>query len=582
MIKLIKKLNKKQMFMIIPVFIFIIIQVYLDLLLPDFMSDMTKALQENNESLREILIPGGKMLLCAIGSFISAVTTGFFVSKIAASYSQNLRKEVFKSVMGFRKAEIKKFSVSSLLIRTTNDITNIQVFIAMGLQILIKVPILSAAAITKIAGKSFTWTAITGGAIFMLLILVTVIITFVLPKTKTVQKLIDKVNTISRENITGIRVIKAFNAEENRLNKFDEANSMLTDTNLYINRMMSLLNPTMMLVMSSLSVAIYLTGAYMISNSIGIKKLVLFGDMIVFSQYAVQVIMAFIMLVLIIIIYPRASVSGKRVLEVLETKTSVLEGTKNNKEKNGTIEFKNVSFKYSDAEDYTIKDLSFKVEPKQTLAIIGATASGKTSIVNLINRFYDVTSGEIIIDGQNIKDYKEKELNNKIGLVPQKAIIFGGTVRSNVTYGSLNTNEDDIYKALDIASATEFVNKLENKLDAPIASRGTNISGGQKQRLSIARAIMKNPEIFIFDDSFSALDYKTDKNVRDALKKHLDKTTIIVAQRIGTVINADQILVLEEGEMVGLGTHKELLKNCEVYKEIARSQLSEKELNYEK
>lgn len=578
MFKLIKKINKKQLIMILPVVFFISVQVYLDLSLPDYMSELTVILQSSDVLVKDILVPGGKMLGCALGSFISAIITGFFVATIASSFSQNLRSNVFSSVMGYGMSEVKKFSVSSLIVRTTNDITNVQMFIAMGLQIMIKSPIMAVSAITKIAGKNLTWSIITGGFVLLMLTVILTLVYFALPKTKVLQRLTDKLNTVARENITGVRVIKAFNAEENRVERFKDVNEELTSTNLFINKMMAILNPLMGFVMSSMTVAIYLTGVFMISKAVGMDRIDLFSNMVVFSQYSVQVVMSFVMLVMIIIIYPRASISATRINEVIETKSNIIKGKKKSTIKNGEIEFKNVSFSYPDAEEATLSNISFKANKGETVAIIGSTASGKTTLVNLINRFYDVTDGEIIIDGVNIKDYEEEFLNNKIGLVPQKAVIFSGTIKSNVLYGSKNKSKKEILKALDVASATDFVNKLDKGINSAIAARGTNISGGQRQRLSIARAILKNPEIFIFDDSFSALDYKTDAKVRKALKKHSNATKIIVAQRIGTVLNADKILVIDQGKLVGSGTHQELLKNCKIYQEIAKSQLSEKEL----
>lgn len=578
MIKLIKTLNKKQLLMIIPVVFFILCQVYLDLSLPDYMSEITVLLQSSETTVADILVPGSKMLGCALGSFASAIITVFFVASIASSFSQNIRSKVFDSVMDYGMEEVKRFSVSSLVVRTTNDITNIQNFVAMGLQIMIKSPILAVAAITKIAGKNFTWSIITGGFVVLMVSIILVLLFFAIPKTKILQKLTDKLNTVARENITGVRVIKAFNAEENRVNRFEEVNEELTKTNLFINKLMAVLNPLMGFVMSNMTVAIYLSGTFMISAAVGMDKLDLFSNMVVFSQYSVQVVMAFVMLVMIIIIYPRASVSAARILEVVETESNIIDGMKISESKKGEIEFKNVSFAYPGAEEHTLSNISFKASSGEVIAIIGATASGKTSLVNLINRFYDVTKGEVIIDGVNVRDYKEEFLNEKIGLVPQKAVIFSGTVKSNVKYGSKNKKDKDVLKALDIASATEFVENLDKGINSHIAARGTNISGGQKQRLSIARAVLKDPEILIFDDSFSALDYKTDAKVRKSLKKNSKATTIIVAQRIGTVLNADQILVIDEGNLVGIGKHKDLMKNCEIYQEIAKSQLSEREL----
>ncbi len=582
MFKLLKRISKRELLLIVPVIIFVVIQVYLDLELPDYISEMTKILQTPGSKVEDIFEPGFKMLLCALGSFVSAIITGYFVAYIAASFSQRQRKDVFYKVEDFSMAEIKKFSVSSLIVRTNNDILNIQRFVAMGLQVIIKAPILSIWAVSKIAGKSLTWSAYTGIAVLVLLVLITTIVILVLPKTKIIQKLTDKLNAITRENITGIRVIKAFNASSFQKEKFEVSNDDVTNTNIFINKAMSIMMPFMSLIMSSLSLVIYLTGAYIINDALIPDKLTLFSDMIVFSSYAVQVIMAFMMLVIIIIIYPRASVSAKRVLEVIKTDTSIKSGKYKDNKNNGEIEFVDVSFKYPDAEESVLENISFKAKKGETIAFIGGTASGKSSLVNLIPRFYDVTSGQILINGINVKEYELENLYSKFGYVPQSSVIFKGTVKSNVDYGSSEVSEDDIVKALDVAQATNFVQNMEKGIDASLASRGTNISGGQKQRVSIARAVALKPEFYIFDDSFSALDYKTDSVLRRALKKYTkDTTTLIVGQRVGTIMNADKIIVLDEGKVVGIGTHNELLKSCEIYKEIALSQLSEEELNHE-
>ncbi len=582
MFKLLKRMSKKELLLILPVILFVVIQVYLDLKLPDYISEMTKILQTPNSKVEDIFDPGLKMLLCALGSFVSAIVTGYFVAYIAASFSQRQRKDVFYKVEEFSMAEIKKFSVSSLIVRTNNDILNIQRFVAMGLQVIIKSPILSIWAVSKIAGKSLTWSAYTGIAVLVLLILITTIVILVLPKTKVIQKLTDKLNGITRENITGIRVIKAFNADKFQKDKFEESNNDVTNTNVFINKAMSIMMPFMSLIMSCLSLVIYLTGAYIINDALMNDKLTLFSDMIVFSSYAVQVIMGFMMLVIIIIIYPRAAVSAKRILEVINTEPSIKTGTYTDKKNDGLIEFNNVTFKYPDAEESVLENVSFTAKKGEIVAFIGGTASGKSSLVNLIPRFYDVSSGEILINGVNVKEYELENLYSKFGYVPQSSVIFKGTVKSNVDYGSKKVKENDILNALEVAQATSFVNSMEAGIESSLASRGTNISGGQKQRVSIARAVALKPEFYIFDDSFSALDYKTDSVLRKALKKYTkDTTTLIVGQRVGTIMNADKIIVLDEGKVVGMGKHKELLKNCEIYKEIALSQLSEKELSNE-
>ncbi len=583
MIKLMRKLSLKEVLLIIPVIAFIVLQVFLDLKLPDYITEMTQVLQMPGGEINDIFIPGGKMILCALGSFAAAIITGYFVAYIAASFSQRLRKETFHKTEGFGMEEIKKFSVSSLVVRTTNDIANIQRFVAMGLQIILKAPILSVWAVSKIAGKSFDWSIYTGIAVLILLIIVGVIIFLVFPKTKIIQKLTDKLNTIVRENITGVRVIKAFNAEKHQKDKFSKSNEDVTKTNIFINKAMAFLLPTMTLIMTSLTLVIYLSGAYLIEAAAMQDKFTLFGDMVVFSSYAVQVIISFVMLVVIIIIYPRASVSASRIEEILKEESNIKDGPHTGKEDiNGSIVFKNVTFKYPDADEALLEDISFEIKKGQMVAIIGGTASGKSSLVNLIPRFYDVTDGEILINGINIKNYNLEYLYSKMGFVSQKPVIFAGTIEENIKYGLDKLSKEDVNKAIEIAQAKEFVDKLEKREKFVLSARGTNISGGQKQRVSIARAVARDPEFFIFDDSFSALDYKTDSNLRKALKKNFkDRSMIIVAQRIGTIMNADQILVLDEGKLVGSGTHKELLKSCKVYKEIAKSQLSEKELEHE-
>ena len=582
MLKLLKNFDKKDWLIVFATLLLIVFQVWLDLKLPDYMSEITILVQTKGSSMNEILTQGGYMLLCAAGSLAAAMLVGYLTSFISATFSQKLRKQLFEKVQDFGMEEIKKFSTSSLITRTTNDITNIQMFIAMGLQMLIKAPITAVWAIFKILDKSWQWSAITGAAVIILVLMVIVLMVTVMPKFKLVQKLIDKINGLTRENLTGIRVVRAFNAEKYQQKKFDAKNDELTKMQMFNQRMMALMSPVMYLIMNLLTLSIYFIGAYLIDAANMMDKITIFGNMVVFSSYAMQVIMSFLMLAMIFIMYPRANVSAQRIREVLDTEASVIDGTYD--EDNGIrgeVEFKNVSFKYPDADEYVLKNISFKANKGDTIALIGSTGSGKSTIVNLLMRFYDVTEGEILIDGVNIKDYKEEYLHNKLGYVPQKAVMFSGSVNYNVSYGDNGKEKSKklIKEAVNVAQAKEFVEKMTNKYESDISQGGTNISGGQKQRLSIARAIAKEPEIYIFDDSFSALDYKTDYVLRKELKKYTkDATNVIVAQRIGTIINADKIIVLDSGKTVGMGTHKELLKNCEVYKEIAYSQLSKEEL----
>lgn len=582
MLKLLKDFNKKDWLIIIGALLLIVFQVWLDLKLPDYMSKITVLVQSEGSKMSEILTEGGYMILCAFGSLAAAMMVGYLTSFISATFSQKLRKQLFEKVQNFGMEEIKKFSTSSLITRTTNDITNIQMFIAMGLQMLIKAPITAVWAVFKILDKSWQWSAVTGAGVLVLIMMIVILMITVMPKFKLVQKLIDKINGLTRENLTGIRVVRAFNAENYQEEKFEAKNKELTKTQMFNQRMMAFMSPVMYLIMNLLSLSIYFIGAYLIDQANMMDKVTLFGNMVVFSSYAMQVIMSFLMLAIIFIMYPRANVSAQRVIEVLETNESIKDGTFDKKtKKTGEIEFKNVSFRYPDADEYVLENISFKANKGDTIAIIGSTGSGKSTIVNLLMRFYDVTDGEILIDGVNIKDYKGEYLHNKLGYVPQKAVMFSGTVNYNVAYGDNGKKKSDklIKEAVKVAQAENFVLKMPNKYENDIAQGGTNISGGQKQRLSIARAIAKEPEIYIFDDSFSALDYKTDYVLRTELKKYTkDATSVIVAQRIGTIINADKIIVLDSGKMVGIGTHKELLKDCDVYKEIAYSQLSKEEL----
>ncbi len=583
MTKLLKEFNKKDYFLVLICTLLIIFQVWLDLRLPDYMSEITKLVQTEGSKMSDILSQGGYMLLCALGSLISAFIVGYLTSYISATFSQKTRKTLFTKVQSFSMEEIKKFKTSSLITRTTNDITNIQMFISMGLQMLIKAPITAVWAILKILGKNYRWSIATLVAVVVMLSVIGTLMLIVLPRFKIVQKLIDNINDKTRENLTGVRVIRAFNAEKYQEDRFEEGNQKLTNTQMFNQRMMSIMSPTMYLIMNLLPLSIYVIGAGLINSAGMFDRLNLFSDMVVFSSYAMQVIMAFLMLAMIFVMYPRASVSADRIKEVLDTETKVCDGTFSSDTKlKGEVEFKNVSFKYPDADEYVLKNISFKAKKGDTLALIGSTGSGKSTIVNLIMRFYDVTEGEILIDGKNIKEYKLETLYKKIGYVPQRAVMFNGSVKYNISYGDKKVSEKDMKNAARVAQASEFIDKMPKGYDANVSSGGTNISGGQKQRLAIARAVAKDPEIFVFDDSFSALDYKTDYTLRKELKKTAkDKTNIIVAQRIGTILNADEIIVLENGFIKGCGTHAELLKKCKVYKEIALSQLSKEELENE-
>ena len=581
MLKLIKKLTKKQVLLVFISIAFVAFQVYLDLKIPDYMNEITKYVQSGG-TIKDVLKPGSYMVLCAFGSLLSSVIVGYFASYIAASFSKNLRKDIFSKIGSFGMEEIKNFSTSSLITRTTNDVTQVGMLISMGLQVIIKAPIMAIWAITKILGKSFEWTLATGCAIVVLLILILVLVLIALPKFKKIQWLTDNLNRITRENLTGIRVVRAFNAENYQQNKFDNANDELTSTYSFTAKLMALMSPVMTLIMSGLSLSIYFIGAYLIERASMMDKIGLFSDMVVFSAYAMQVVIAFMMLTMIFILYPRASVAGKRIMEILDTESSIKSGEVTSSKETGTIEFKNVSFKYPDAEEYMLENISFKVKKGQTIAFIGRTGSGKSTIINLIPRFYDATSGEVLVDGINVKEYKEESLYDKIGYVSQKAIMFRGTISENISFGKKNNKKipkENISKAINVAQAEEFISKIPERYNFKLAEGGTNLSGGQKQRLSIARAIARNPEIYIFDDSFSALDYKTDFTLRKQLKNYVkDATVLIVAQRIGTIKDADQIFLIEDGKIVGSGTHKTLIKTCPGYKEIALSQLGEEEI----
>ena len=583
MLKLLRNLTKKEWLYAIFCIILIIGQVWLELKIPDYMSEITVLVQTEGSKMSDIILNGGYMILCALGSLIFAIGAGYFAAYIASEFSKNTRKEIFDKVQNLDTEEIKAFQTSSLITRTTNDVTQIEMLIAMGLQLLVKAPITAIWAITKILNKGWQWSIITGIAVLILLGVIIILMIIVIPRFKIVQKLIDKINGIARENLTGIRVVRAFNAEKYQEKKFDKVNDKLTNLQLFNQKKFAIMMPVMYLIMYGLTLSIYFIGAGMIQNSILADKITIFGNMIVFSSYAMQVIMSFLMLAMIFMMIPRAEVSAKRINEVLDTKQKIIPGSfEGDTKEKGTVEFKNVSFKYPDADEYVLENISFKVNQGETIAFIGSTGSGKSTLINLVPRFYDATEGEVLIDGINVKDYKFEALNNKLGYIPQKAVMFAGSVNYNISYGDNGKGEKSqtkIKEAAKVAQADEFIEKMDDKYETHIAQGGTNVSGGQKQRLAIARAIARDPEIYIFDDSFSALDYKTDAVLRKELKKYTkNATSLIVAQRIGTIMNADKIVVLDSGKCVGMGTHKELLKNCEVYKQIALSQLSKEEL----
>ena len=584
MFKLLRKLDKKDISMIIVAILLIILQVFLELKIPDYMTEITRLIQTEDTVVTDVLREGGYMLACALLSLLSSIGVGYIAASVSSNFSCNLRDDIFGKVEKFSTAEIKKFQTSSLITRTTNDVSQLEMIIAMGLQAFIKAPIMAVWAITKILNKNIEWSILVAGCVLILLITVISLMIIVLPRFELVQKLIDKINGVTRENLTGIRVIRAFNAEDFQKKRFSQVNNELTKTQLFNQRCFALLNPIMNLVMNGLTLGIYFIGAYLIVQATMVDKINLFSNMIVFTSYGMQVIMSFLLLALIFMMWPRAQISAERINEILDCDLSILDGdyTGNPKEK-GTVEFKNVSFKYPDASEYLLKDISFKANKGETIAFIGSTGSGKSTLINLVPRFYDVTDGEVLVDGVDVKKYRLHALRNKIGYVSQKAFMFTASVSENVAYGDngkARPNKEAIKKAIDVACATEFVTKMAGSYDANIARGGTNVSGGQKQRLSIARAIAKDPEIYIFDDTFSALDFKTDALLRKNLKKYTDDATIlIVAQRIGTIMNADKIIVLDKGRCVGMGTHQELLRNCAVYKEIALSQLSKEELD---
>lgn len=610
MLGILKYLRKREMLFMLGTIVVTIIQVFLELKLPDYMNAITTTVITPGSPMSEIWRAGGMMLLCSFGGLVASVAVGFFCAKVATGFSMRLRSKVYDKVTGFSMEEINGFSTASLITRSTNDIMHVQMFLVMGTAIMFRAIIMASMAIGKIYSKSWQWTLSTAIAVLLLLLLIISLIIIVLPKFKIIQTLTDNLNRVTRENLTGIRVVRAYNAEDFQEGKFEEANEELTKTHLFTQRAMAVLGPGMSIIMNGLSLAVYWIGAYLI-NEAGSpdEKIMMFSDMVVFSSYAMQVVMSFMMLTMIFIILPRASVSAKRIMEVLDTKTKIVDGVVGsangasateedqdsadkkvevgvqNTAQNDTHEviFDNVTFRYPDASDAVLENISFTAKSGETVAFIGSTGSGKSTLINLVPRFYDVTEGRILVDGVDVREYTQEALRNKIGLVPQRAVLFAGTIRSNIAYGENGKQkeytDEEIWEALRIAQAEDFVSKLDKKLDADVAQGGTNFSGGQKQRLSIARAICRRPDIYIFDDSFSALDYKTDRVLRGELAKVTGNAiTLLVAQRIGTILDADQIIVLDDGKIVGKGTHKELMQTCDVYQQIAYSQLSKEEL----
>lgn len=582
--KLLRYLDWKERGMAALGVLFVVIQVWLDLKMPEYMSAITILVETPGAEIKGILENGGYMLACALGSMLATIVTGFFAAKVAASLSLKLREQMFRKVMSFYNEELGRFSTASLITRSTNDITQVQMLVAMGLQIITKTPIMMVWGISKIIGKQWAWSAATAGAVLLIASVIVAIAILVLPRFKVIQRLTDDLNRVTRENLTGLRVIRAYNAERFQQAKFEQVNNALTGTNLFANRVIGLLMPTVTFIISGISLAIYWIGAYLLDRAGGADRLTVFSDMVVFSQYALQVIMAFAMMTVMIVMLPRVMVSVRRINEVLDTRVRMQNGSYRMAadRKCGCIEFRHVSFCYPGASEDVLHDISFTARPGETVVFIGATGSGKTSLVNLIPRFYDAGSGEVLVDGINVRDYEIHALREKIGYVSQKAVLFSGSVASNVALGQNNAAREDVSDALSTSQSSGFVSRMSGGLDARIAQGGVNVSGGQRQRLSIARAVCKKPNIYIFDDSFSALDYKTDRLLRQALEDQpADATKLIVAQRIGTIRHADQIIVLEDGRMAGRGTHAELLKTCCVYQEIAYSQLTEEELIHE-
>lgn len=585
MLRIFKNFRKQEVVLALFSVVFVVAQVWLELKLPDYMREITSLITTQDSAMHDILIAGGKMLFCAFGSLLVTVLVAVCASRIASNFSAIVRGKLFDKVQSFSMEEIGRFSTASLITRSTNDVTQVQMLIVMGLSIMMRAPIMAVMAILKIVDKSWQWTLSTGVAVIVLLIVVIICVSLCMPKFKRLQSLTDDINQVTRENLTGLNVVRAYNAEGYQEEKFEKVNKDLTETHWFTSKTMAFMMPTIMLIMNGLSLAIYWIGAVLINDAQDLQgKFSLFSDMVVFSSYAMQVVMSFMMLVMIFIMLPRASVAAKRILEVLDTEPSIEDGTRDTFPvmKDGEVEFKDVSFKYPDAEEYVLEHISFSAKKGETIAFIGATGCGKSTAINLIPRFYDVTDGEVLVDGVNVKEYTQEALHNKIGYVSQKAILFSGTIAENVAYGENGkapATQDDIVMAVKVAQASEFVEKKDQGYDGYVAQGGSNFSGGQKQRLSIARAIARKPEILIFDDSFSALDYKTDRILREALRKECkDATKIIVAQRIGTIRDADKIIVLDDGQIAGMGTHDELMKNCEVYQEIAYSQLSKEEL----
>lgn len=587
MLRILKHLRWKEWLLVAACVVLIVGQVQLDLALPDYMSEITRLVQTEGSQMSDILLAGGKMLLCALGSMLLTVCTTFFTAQIASRFSARLRGEMYRKVVGFSNEEINRFSTASLITRTTNDISQLQMFFSFGMQSLIKAPLMAFIAVGKISTKSWEWSLLTGGVIAFVCVLLVFIMLYAVPRMKKMQALTDNLNRITRENLTGLQVVRAYNAENYQEGKFAKANEEMTRNSQQANIAMSVMNPGMNLAMNGLTLGIYWIGAALISAiavtspAAMMERIGLFSDMVVFMQYAMQVIMAFLMLVMIFVMLPRVTVSAGRVNEVLDTKARIVDGkeTQGKPGMKGEIEFRDVSFRYPDADGDTIHHISFTAHHGQTVALIGATGCGKSSIINLIPRLYDATSGQVLVDGVDVRDYTQDALRSKIGFVPQKAFLFSGTVSSNVGYGEDNASGAAIRKAVAIAQAAEFVESPEVGYSGTVAQGGSNFSGGQKQRLSIARAVARDPEILVFDDSFSALDYKTDRALRQALRQQTGGTTnIIVAQRIGTIRDADCILVIEDGAIVGKGTHRELMESCKVYQEIAYSQLSKEEL----
>ena len=629
MIRICKYLSKAEWFQLFVGLLFIVAGVWLQLKLPDYMADITRLVETPNSEMHDVWVAGGKMLAVALGAMLTTVAVGFITARVSASFTQRLRSMQFRRVESFGPEELNRFSTASLITRSTNDVTQIQMFLTMGLLMLVQSPIMAVWAIAKIAGKGVEWTAATGVSLVLVMGAVAIIMAMVMPKFRSMQALTDNINRVARENLTGLRVVRAYNAEDYQQGKFDKANRDLTETQLFTNRAMSVMMPLMNTVMNGLTLAVYWIGAYLIDAAGLMDKLTLFSNMVVFSSYAIQVIMSFLMMSMVFVLWPRADVSAKRILEVLDTEPHVTDGTRTEGARNadgtpvhGRVEFRDVSFTYPDAREPMLEHVSFTAQPGQTVAFIGSTGSGKTTLVNLVPRFYDATDGQVLVDGVDVKDYTLQSLRDKIGYVPQQSVMFKGTVASNVAFGDksqagvLPSGEsmadveiadtstpqgrarekallaesehgttlseaqmEDVRQAVAVAKADEFVTRMDGTYEAPIAQGGTNVSGGQKQRLSIARAVWRHPEILVFDDSFSALDFRTDHDVREALACEAgDATKLIVAQRIGTIMDADRIIVLDQGRVVGQGTHKELLRDCEVYRQIAESQLSEAEL----